>query len=136
MNLIEITPVSEHPDPSSEDFICAFPEFILGHLFDSADEITTQESESGFVEWSSEHEILARTKIGNFRTVLARFGYHFLGGQPYGGSETLGLQRGGSEISVHIEVANSQREGFRLRATRTTPPNKGRQATTSPSPAA
>jgi len=135
MNQIKITPFSEQPDPSTEDFICAFPEFILGHLFDSANEITTRESDPDVVEWRSEHGMLAKTKVGVFRALLARFGYHFLGGQFYGGSATLALQRGGAEICVRIDMANSQREGFSLRAIRTPAPTTDRQATESPSPA-
>lgn len=124
MNQIEIAPITVQPDPSSEDFICSFPDFLLGHIFESVSQITTKDSDAGFIEWRSEHDTLATTKIGIFRTLLARFGHHFLGGQYYGGSKTVCLRRGESEILVRLDLANSQREGFSLRATRKPAPNK------------
>lgn len=64
---------------------------------------------------SREIEIGISPSLGSFRSVLARFGHHYMSGQLYNGYALIGLRQSDVTRRCHVYMANDQLAGFWLR---------------------
>jgi hypothetical protein len=62
-----------------------------------------------------EIEIAISPSLGSFRSVLARFGHHYLNDQLYGGYALRFLQQRGRVHRCHIYMSNNGQSGFWIR---------------------
>jgi len=54
-------------------------------------------------------------KLADFRTILARIGYHYMAGFVYGGSQRSILNYRGQDYDTFFEMSNSGPSGFWIR---------------------
>jgi hypothetical protein len=63
----------------------------------------------------AEFEVGLFTNLGLFRSLLARIGSKYMEAQFYGGRQETELFQGGTAFDCVIQMANSTREGYRVR---------------------
>ena len=60
----------------------------------------------------SKAPVTVSASLGAFRSVLARFGHHYMGNQLYGGYALRFLRQGGRVHRCHIYMSNTSQSGF------------------------
>ncbi|MBK8001825.1 MAG: hypothetical protein IPK15_24765 [Verrucomicrobia bacterium] len=65
--------------------------------------------------YSRDIEIASSPSLDSFRSVLARFGHHYLGGQLYNGYALRFLRQGDRVHRCHIYMSNVGQSGFWIR---------------------
>jgi hypothetical protein len=128
MDKIEVPEVLELPKLGpNEEIPVAFADLVLTALFRHKNALlhaeykSTQTSVSWFItprniETVQQNEPIAISpSLGSFRSVLARFGHHYMDGQLYHGFATRPLQQNGKIYHCVIYTSNMGRSGFWIR---------------------
>jgi hypothetical protein len=127
---LDVPEVRQLPELSAnEEDPVAFADMVLTILFGYENALLYAESNSADPNASFSWRIKLRNEAvpthdmevaispsrGNFRSVLARFGYHYMGVQLYGGYALRLLRQGGRTRSCHIFMSNQGASGFWIR---------------------
>jgi hypothetical protein len=129
METIEVPEILEMPDPApyDEDPV-AFSDFVLTRLFQHstallhAEWVHPKESVAWFLrsrtdDGATERDvpIAESPSCGSFRSVLARFGHHYMGGQLYNGFALRFLRQHDIVYRCLIYTSNMSQSGFWIR---------------------
>ena len=128
METLDVPEVRQLPELSTnqEDSV-AFADMVLTSLLDYDNAILYAEhtAEGSSVSWRIDlrsdgvptHDIevaISQTR-GSFRSVLARFGHHYMSGQLYNGYALLFLRQRGRAHRCYIYMSNGGQPGFWIR---------------------
>lgn len=131
METIDVPEVDQLPELTSgvEDPV-AFADMILTALlrYDSAllhAEHFWRDGSDSSISWkiqprdptivSREIEIGISPSLSSFRSVLARFGHHYMGGQLYNGYALRWLRQRAEPRRCHLYMSNAAQSGFWIR---------------------
>jgi hypothetical protein len=131
METLDVSEVTQLPELTGniEDSV-AFADMVLTSLlrYDSAllyAEHFWRDAEDSSVSWriqprdativSREVEIGISPSVGSFRSVLARFGHHYLSDQPYNGYALRWLRQHAVTRRCHLYMSNEGHSGFWIR---------------------
>jgi len=131
MDLLNVPEVTQLPELSgAEESPVEFADMVVTTLlgYDSAmlyAEHSPSASAEPAVSWrisqreegiySHDIEIATSPSLGSFRSVLARFGHHYLCGQLYNGYALRFLRQRGRTHRCNIYVSNAGQSGFWIR---------------------
>jgi hypothetical protein len=128
METIEVPELLEMPDPApyDEDSV-SFADFILTRLFQHSSALLHAEwrqpevSVTWFIrprnndDAAQDLPIAVSRSCGSFRSVLARFGAHYMGGQLYNGFALRFLRQRDTVYRCLIYTSNMSQSGFWIR---------------------
>lgn len=130
METLNVPEVRQLPELSAnEEDPVAFADMVLTSLFGYENALLYSEYSSADVHKSVSWRIEPRSKavsthdievavspsLGSFRSVLARFGYHYMGGLLYNGYAFRFLRQGDRTRRCHIYMSNIGQSGFWIR---------------------
>ena len=127
METLDVPEVKQLPELSAnEEDAVAFADMVLTSLlgYDSALLYAEHTEPGSSVSWRIEprneavptHDIeVAISPSRSFRSVLARFGHHYMGGQLYNGFAGRSLRQRGRVYRCHIYMSNGGPSGFWIR---------------------
>ena len=129
VGLIMITrEIKAQPDREAENIVGIAEYFLSAVIHLSPATIVARDSEKSPIPWHAikderRIEIYSHKKI-LFRTILARFGYYYMGEQMYGGEADCALLQEDKVCDVRFTMRNNQQEGFWIKI-ESKPNNKG-----------
>lgn len=116
MNSLTVPRVDSCPKQAKNDFpVVEFADFLLTMLLRATTTpcgLHARDTGGEVVRWSVGDEITAETPRQLFRSVLARFGHHYMGGQLYAGYALAELQQEGLKSVCHFYLGNCGDTGF------------------------
>ena len=128
METLDVPEVRQLPEFSTnEESPVAFADMVLTSLFgyDTALLYAEHAGTDSSVGWRIEPrneavpthdiEVAISPSRGSFRSVLARFGHHYMGGQLYNGFVRRSLRQRGRVYCCHIYMSNGGPSGFWIR---------------------
>ena len=124
METLDVPELFEIPDPAPYDENpVAFADFLLTSLFRQSPALLhaeyrdSEKSVTWFIRPHSAQDspIATSPSRGSFRSVLARFGAHYMGGQLYSGYALRCFQQHGRAYRCYIYMANGGQPGFWIR---------------------
>jgi len=128
MDILDVPEVRQLPELSSnEEDPVAFADMVLTSLLGYGVALLYAEhtGADSSVSWRIEPreeavqthdiEIAVSPSLGSFRSVLARFGHHYMGGQLYHGYALRFLRQHGRTYRCHIYMSNAGQSGFWMR---------------------
>jgi len=122
MDTLDIPELLEISDPAPYDEIpVAVADFLMTALLRRLPAMLHAEFRCGDSRWfvrdPERHDTcVAQSKtVGEFRAVLARFGYHYMGVQLYGGHTRRSVTQNGQTYACEIFMSNQGRTGFWIR---------------------
>lgn len=123
METIEVPVVQEIPDPlPSEMYPISHADFVMTALLGRQPAKLHAEFQDGNARWliknaSDNEECIKESKdLGEFRAILARFGYHYMNSQLYGGHIRRIVTQQGKKFYCEIFMSNQGSTGFWIRA--------------------
>src|SRR5262249_42478353 len=113
------------PAPGEQDFVVACVDHLLTVLCREAPALLHAEWEHrrGEARWflrprsageEKDRELLVMASGGLFRSLLARIGYHYMGGQLYGGYRVILLEQSGRAFKAIFFLSNLSQSGYWL----------------------
>jgi len=121
MDILDIPELPEIPDPAPYDENpVAVADYLMTALFRRQPAMLHAEFLDGdgrwFVQPAQGDECVAESRsAGEFRSVLARFGAHFMEGQVYGGHTRRILTQCGRKFSCRFFMSNDNSTGYWIR---------------------
>jgi hypothetical protein len=121
MDILDIPELIEIPDPTPLDANpSAIADYLLTALFRRQPAMLHAEFRDGdgrwFVQSAHSDECVAESKsTGEFRSVLARFGAHFMDTQLYGGHIRRVLTQRGQKFACRFFMSNDNSTGYWIR---------------------
>ena len=122
MDTLDIPELLEIPDPAPYDENpVATADFLMTVLLRKLPAMLHAEFQDGDGRWfvrdaARREESVATSKtVGEFRAVLARFGYHYMGVQLYGGHTRRTVTQHGRQFACEIFMSNQSATGFWIR---------------------
>ena len=122
MDTLDIPELLEIPDPAPYDENpVAVADFLMTALLRRLPAMLHAEFRAGDGRWfvrdsSQREECIAESKsVGEFRAVLARFGFHYMGVQLYGGHTRRAVSQGGQTFACEIFMSNTKRNVANLK---------------------
>ena len=116
MNSLAVPRIDSCPEETKNEFpVVAFADFLLSRLLRTTTTpcvLHARDSGGESVAWSVGDEVIAETPRLLFRSVLGRFGHHYMGGQLYAGYALAELQQEGLRSVCHFYLGNSGDTGF------------------------
>ena len=128
METLDVPELLEIPDPAPHDENpTAFVDFLLTTLFSHSPALLhaeyrhAEQSVTWFVrprdddKGAQDFSVAASPSLGSFRSVLARFGHHYMGGQLYRGFALRFLRQHDRVHRCLIHTSNMGQSGFWIR---------------------
>ena len=121
MDILDIPELIEIPDPAPYDENpVAVADYLMTMLFRNQPAMLHAEFRDGdggwFVQTAQKDECIAKSKsVGEFRSVLARFGAHFMDTQLYGGHTRRALTQQRRELACRFFMSNDNATGYWIR---------------------
>ena len=122
MTTVEIPEMLEIPNPAPYDENpTAVADFLMTALLRKHPGMLHAEFRNGDGRWyirnsAQQENCIAKSKtVGEFRSILARFGHHHMGGQLYGGHTRLSVTQHGQEFACEIFMSNQGWTGYWIR---------------------
>jgi hypothetical protein len=128
MITVDVPEVRQLPELSAnEEDVVAFADMVLTSLlgYDNALLYAEHTGTDSSVSWRIEPrnetisthniEVGLSPSLGSFRSVLARFGYHYMGGQLYNGYALRFLRQRGRGHGCYFYMSNAEQSGFWIR---------------------
>ena len=122
MDALDIPELPEIPDPAPYDENpVATADFLMTALLRKQPALLHAEFTEGNVRWlirdsTQREECVAESKSrGEFRSVLARFGNHYMNVQLYSGHIQRAVSQNGKKFACEIFMSNQGRTGFWIR---------------------
>ena len=122
MDILDIPELLEIPDPAPLDACpTSIADFLMTALVRKQPAMLHAEFQDGDGRWfirdaARHEECIAESKtVGEFRAVLARFGYHYMGVQLYGGHTRRAVSQSGQKFACEIFMSNQSATGFWIR---------------------
>lgn len=128
METLDVPEVRQLPELSAnEEDPVAFADMVLTSLlgYDAALLHAEHTGTDSAVSWRIEPlhekvpthdvEVAVSPTLGSFRSVLARFGHHYMSDQPYNGYALRFLLQRGRAHRCHIYLSNAGQSGFWIR---------------------
>ena len=122
MDPLDIPALLEIPDPAPlDENPVATADFLMTALLLKQPAMLHSEFQDGEGRWlvrdgARQEECVATSKsIGEFRSVLARLGHHYMGGQLYGGHTRRTVTQRGRQFTCEIFMSNQSATGFWIR---------------------
>ena len=125
---IDVPEVRQLPElAQNEEDAVGFADMVLTRLFDYENALLCAEDKGtdSAVSWriesrnvelpNKEIEVSNSPTLGSFRSVLARFGCHYMDRQLYGGYALRFLRQRGRVHRCHIYMSNNSQSGFWIR---------------------
>jgi hypothetical protein len=120
MDILDIPELLEIPNPIDENAV-ATADFLMTALLRKQPALLHAEFRAGNGRWfvrdsTQREECIAESKsVGQFRAVLARFGFHYMGIQLYGGHAQRTVSQGGQTFTCDIFMSNQGNTGYWIR---------------------
>ena len=128
MEILDVPEVRQLPELlANEEDPVAFADMVLTSLFgyDNAHLYAEYNLADPTVSWrikphnevviTHDIEVAASPTLGSFRSVLARFGHHYMNGQLYNGYALRFLRQRGRVHRCYIYMSNGGQPGFWIR---------------------
>jgi hypothetical protein len=121
MDILDIPELLEIPDPAPYDENpVAVADYLMTMLFQRQPAMLHAEFRDGdghwFVQTAQKDECIAKSKsVGEFRSVLARFGAHFMDTQLYGGHIRRALTQRQQKFICRFFMSNDNATGYWVR---------------------
>jgi hypothetical protein len=121
MDILDIPELLKIPDPAPYDENpVAVADYLLTMLFQRQPAMLHAEFRDGdglwFVQTAKKDECVAESKsVGEFRSVLARFGAHFMDTQLYGGHTRRALTQRQRKFACRFFMSNDNSTGYWIR---------------------
>lgn len=122
METLDIPELLEIPDPTPYDLNpAAVADFLMTALLRRSPAMLHAEFKGGDGRWfvrDAERRDTCVTElktVGEFRAVLARFGFHYMGVQLYGGHTRRNVTQNGRTYTCEIFMSNQGQTGFWIR---------------------
>jgi hypothetical protein len=121
MDILDIPKFLEIPDPAPYDENpVAVADYLMTMLFQRQPAMLHAEFRDGDGRWyvrtAQQDECVAKSKsVGEFRSVLARFGAHFMDTQLYGGHTRRALTQKQQKFACRFFMSNDNATGYWIR---------------------
>jgi hypothetical protein len=114
VNSFIVPKVTSRPEQGGNEFpVVSLADFLLTSLLEGSGKLLRASDDGGeTVAWTVDEKTIAHTPRELFRTVLARFGHHYMNDQLYSGFALVELRQGHFKSVCHFYLGNCGDTGF------------------------